>query len=152
MPQVQGMTEFMRRARRDEGRGRPRLCSFETSALTLFWKVYILFFVVSMMVRLFPFLASAVKMGFCVCQPLQNKMDWGKKAMLYVSMSQTTLCHTLLFSHLTASMNRSIHAVAVARTIRTYDLNSSFTRFRYFLFLPCDQDVDHQQSLTNRPP
>lgn len=72
--------------------------------------------------------------------------------MLYVSMSQTTLCHTLLFSHLTASMNRSIHAVAVARTIRTYDLNSSFTRFRYFLFLPCDQDVDHQQSLTNRPP
>lgn len=38
---------IQRRARRDEGRGRPRLRPFETSALTLFWKVYILFSLVS---------------------------------------------------------------------------------------------------------
>lgn len=45
-------------------------------ALRLFWKVYILllfFFLYQMIVRLFPFLASAVEMGFCVCQPLQIK-------------------------------------------------------------------------------
>lgn len=87
-------------ARRDERNGRPRLCPFVTSALTLFWKVYILFFLVTDDDQSFFFtLASAVKMGFCVCQPLQIKMEWGTKERVYVSMSQITLCHTQLFSH-----------------------------------------------------
>lgn len=86
---------------------------WDVSSLTVRKSVYFVFLLYQMMVRLFPFLAFAVKMGFCVCQPLQSKMEWGKKAYvsyMYSCLSQTTLCHTLmLFTYFTAGMSRSMH-------------------------------------------